>query len=292
MVTTPSQQVLQAIPPTGDTAVPDGVIPREVPWRKIGWSGLAIAGWICLFSAGLLVDTFEYRFSLSPIAVVKQLDVDQINYLKSKGYQVPELADKSGVQVTSIAKPIQELSNGWLILSFLISTICYTPLNLALLALTAGLVGGWASNITAQTMPEKKLSELSEKNNRRALFLQEPPMSAALRGFIVYLCVIGGLFVVMDDPFKNPSSAQYIRLAGLLSVMAFIVGYDASRVEDWIRAIPGPRGARSTDSAQPLGDQATGTHLLNGSNRPPESNEAGLKKVPAPDIVGSNSGKR
>ncbi len=51
---------------------------------------------------------------------------------------------------------------------------------------------------------------------------------------------MAGLYLAMDDPFKDSTSSQYIRLAGTISVMAFVVGYDASKLQDWLRVIPGP----------------------------------------------------
>ena len=76
-------------------------------------------------------------------------------------------------------------------------------------------------------------------------------MSASIRGFVVFLFVIAGLYVTVEDPFRDPSSSQYIRLAGMISILAFVVGYDASRIEDWLRAIPGPGGKKQETPPPP-----------------------------------------
>src|SRR5947207_9651446 len=61
-----------------------------------------------------------------------------------------------------------------------------------------------------------------------------------MRSFVVYLCVIAGLYFAIDDPFKHTTAAQYVRLAGTLSILAFVVGYDPSRIDQWIRLVPNP----------------------------------------------------
>ena len=54
--------------------------------------------------------------------------------------------------------------------------------------------------------------------------------AAGMRGFVVYLLVIGGFLLITNDAFTSgdPDTMQqrYIRLAGTLSVAAFMTGYD------------------------------------------------------------------
>jgi len=56
--------------------------------------------------------------------------------------------------------------------------------------------------------------------------------------------VIAGLYFAMDDPFKDPTPSQYMRLAGTLSLLAFVVGYDPTRIEQWLRLVPNPPASR------------------------------------------------
>ena len=79
-------------------------------------------------------------------------------------------------------------------------------------------------------------------------------MTAVMRAFIVFLCVVAGLYIAMDDPFKDPTPAQYIRLAGTLSVLAFMVGYDSSRLEDWLALVPRPSAKNGSDLTARDGD--------------------------------------
>jgi hypothetical protein len=225
---------------SADSTEPRSVFERrKVPRDKFVLGVVALVSWLLLFSAGLLIETVEYRLVLSPRSVAKQIGVEGMKSVPShsttqEGGQAASAASDSGKPATF---------SPWY--SFFASVFCFTPINLALLTLTAGLLGGCGSNIAIETMPDMQRDRLRETHPRRHLYLQEPPVSAAIRGFIVYLCVIAGLYVAMDDPFKDPTPAQYIRLAGTLSILALMVGYDSSRLEDWLAIIPGPGHAAS-----------------------------------------------
>jgi hypothetical protein len=137
--------------------------------------------------------------------------------------------------------------------AFFRALLCFTPTNLALLTFVAGLIGGYASNIHLATMPEDKRQEIANIDANRITYLQEPPMNAAIRGFVVYLCVIAGLYLGLDDPFRNTTSGQYVRLAGMMSVLAFTVGYDATRLNSWLGIIlnPGQKTPPATPPTNP-----------------------------------------
>jgi hypothetical protein len=71
-----------------------------------------------------------------------------------------------------------------------------------------------------------------------------------MRSFIVYLVFVSGIYIATSDPF-NPSSqaqgfTQYIRLAGLVSLLGFMVGYDPTRFEQWLDIIPSPANQKKT----------------------------------------------
>jgi len=74
----------------------------------------------------------------------------------------------------------------------------------------------------------------------RLAYLDESPWTAMARSFVVYLCIIAGVYLALDDPFKNPTPGQYAKLAGTFSALGFLVGYDPKRVQAWLRLIPGP----------------------------------------------------
>jgi hypothetical protein len=47
-----------------------------------------------------------------------------------------------------------------------------------------------------------------------------------LRGFVVYVAFLAGVYVGTDTPFAAPTPKQYARAAGIVSLMALIIGYD------------------------------------------------------------------
>jgi len=222
--------------------------PKIVPWPKLVKTFASLTVWVLLFSSGLLIETVEHRYQLAPRSVEKQVGPEGMKSVH--GYVPPDQpvavakaaeTAKSGEDPKPFVSPPTNPSTFASIKSFFVTMVCYTPINLALLTLVAGLIGGYASNITLDTMSDEQLADMKKRFPRRDFFLQEPPISAAIRGFVVFLCVVAGLYLAMDDPFKDPTSGQYIRLAGSISVMAFLVGYDASRLEDWLRIVPGPK---------------------------------------------------
>lgn len=122
--------------------------------------------------------------------------------------------------------------------AFFAAFFCYSPTNISMLTLTAGFLGGCVSNAVATTMEDDELKKIPE---RQRAFLCENPLSATMRSFVVYLCLVAGLCAATDDPFKDTTPSQYARLAGSLSLVAFVVGYDPTRIEGWLRMAPGPQ---------------------------------------------------
>lgn len=183
---------------------------------RITTGGVALIVWLAIFSCGLLLETDQYRRYLSP-----------------EYYQK--------LQATAPQSPATERYSGSTVTAFLVTTICYTPTNLVFLTLLAGLLGGCSSNVVAGV--DGKTHPVND--SRSLMYLTESPWSAMMRSFIVYLSVIAGLYFVIDDPFKSPTPAQYMRLVGTLSVLAFVVGYDPSRIEQWLRLVPNPESTQT-----------------------------------------------
>jgi hypothetical protein len=56
-------------------------------------------------------------------------------------------------------------------------------------------------------------------------------LSAALRGFFLYVLVVSGLLVLTNDvAVKETQFTQYVRLAGFVSGLAFVIGYDPNLI--------------------------------------------------------------
>ena len=93
----------------------------------------------------------------------------------------------------------------------------YTLTNLAILCLVSGLLGALGARASLGTDVEGGNAEDTTS----------PRNSALLRGFMVYLALIAGVLMFGDDP-TSPTQKQYVRLAGFMSLVAFIVNYRPS----------------------------------------------------------------
>ena len=160
---------------------------------------IALFLWIVLFSSGLLVDSTFFR-----------------NHVNVDG----------------------QLSLGNLTLAALV----YTPTNIAFLSVLCGFIGGCTSKIfdsgdlpeQLQKAIEAQEVELIRSLKRRLSYLTESPLLSMLRGFITYIAAIAGILLVIGDPFANPTALQYIRTAGIISLITFVMGYDPTRFEELI----------------------------------------------------------
>lgn len=162
-------------------------------------ASIALFLWIVLFSSGLLVDSTFFR-----------------NHVNVDG----------------------QLSLGNLTLAALV----YTPTNIAFLSVLCGFIGGCTSKIfdsgdlpeQLQKAIEAQEVELIRSLKRRLSYLTESPLLSMLRGFITYIAAIAGILLVIGDPFANPTALQYIRTAGIISLITFVMGYDPTRFEELI----------------------------------------------------------
>lgn len=102
----------------------------------------------------------------------------------------------------------------------------FLPLNLAMISSAAGALGAFGNraNLEDDQTPPKSGDDTS------------PLMSGLLRGLFVYLFFISGLLLFDDKPFSSPGPGQYIRLAGFISLISFLVNYRPhlfSTISDW-----------------------------------------------------------
>ncbi len=99
---------------------------------------------------------------------------------------------------------------GWLIVVF-----CYLPLNLVWLCAASSVLGAFGNR--ANLTNDRAGRKLRDNDN--------PYVAAVIRGFFAYLFLISGLLLLDDQPFTNPAAAQYVRLAGFLSLLSFVISY-------------------------------------------------------------------
>jgi hypothetical protein len=113
---------------------------------------------------------------------------------------------------------------------FGICLACYSPINIAVLALVAGMLGGCLSNLYIASIHPSVRDRIDE---RRVDVLSESPIVASVRGLLAYICILSGLYAFFDDPFRTPTLSQYVKLAGFASGLAFTVRYDRTKF-DWL----------------------------------------------------------
>jgi hypothetical protein len=125
--------------------------------------------------------------------------------------------------------------------------ISFTPTNVAVLAVLAGFLGGCASLLMYSDYSASNGAKLNGKAQidlERLAYLQENPISSALRGFVVYLTFLAGTVFGANGAFANTTQDQYCRLAGAVAVLAFGVGYDPTVFRQVLSLV-----TRRTDSA-------------------------------------------
>jgi hypothetical protein len=137
--------------------------------------------------------------------------------------------------------------------------ISFTPTNVALLAMLAGFLGGCASLLMYSDYSANNSAKQNGKapiDLERLAYLQENPVSSALRGFVVYLTFLAGTVFGASGAFANTTQDQYCRLAGAVAVLAFGVGYDPTVFRQVLslvtrRTEPGAKPAQPDRSLEP-----------------------------------------
>lgn len=106
------------------------------------------------------------------------------------------------------------------IVNWIIVLFVYTPTNVAVLSILAGLLGALGRCATLHVITQDKNEEFPEDPIN-------PYLSGIVRGFIVYLLIISGMIIILESPPISPTGPdQYVRLASVISVASFIVSYN------------------------------------------------------------------
>jgi hypothetical protein len=183
--------------------------PHQLSALQCAAGFLVFVAWLGLFGAGIMVDTSPYRIAISSEGA-RQLRVEgQPASGEQAGAQGPP-----AVQTESQTVPPPARTPG-LPQSWLVVLLCFLPLNLAWLCVSASTLGAMGN-----------LANLGDDRDSRGFpDASNPLMSAILRGFFVYLFLMSGLLLLDHAPFSNAGPSQYIRLAGFLSLFSFVVSY-------------------------------------------------------------------
>lgn len=88
----------------------------------------------------------------------------------------------------------------------------YTMTNVLLLSCLASLIGDFGQRL--------KLDRDGGSDQTAS-----PWAAAITRGFFIYLVGISGILLLVENPFSATSPQQYVRLAGFMSLLSFMMGY-------------------------------------------------------------------
>ena len=246
--------------------------PHDGNGRPASFAPLLLAiVWILVFAAGIVVETARSRFYLAPMATLdehlRSNDTTSLSLLSVaitgtlpaliSGSEAVQGADPP-LDVSTLRKNLfavaEKRSEREKLSDYFICVMCYSPINIAILALIAGAMGGSMSNLYAKSLTTEERAQLAESNPVSLHAIMQSPWVAAVEGLIAYVCIVAGLYVLVDDPFKNATPALYAKLAGLVSAIAFAVGYDHSRFGGLLNAIPIPRSAPTQGGDKPAAD--------------------------------------
>lgn len=153
------------------------------PWQVL--MGLIfLLAWIVIFISGLLVNSEPYR---NVIAGTSTSETQQANLLWS-----------------------------WVVVMF-----SYTPSNLLVISLFAGMIGA-VSRIAKLHITKEGQEEIQSDQT-------SPIMSGIFRGMFLYLLILTGVVVLDESVLTSPTQEQYAKLAGLVSLFCFLISYDPSK---------------------------------------------------------------
>jgi len=272
-----------ASPDTPDTGAAPGDSAGNQKWNetKRSWWGLAAAGaWILVFAVGVLVPSLDYRKVLGwtgdkekqSAGLSEQIsnvsnDIKELqsrlqkleNKSSSKGdNQEPVQGgnSKAGDPVPADAPPREapppaKRSSGEMLAAFLVGLISFIPLNIALLCIIAGFLGGCTVSSEVIADIKGQLANMKPDNAERPLlerrlnYLTEEPVFSALRGLVMFLLLTSGLFVFAGtDAFMSAGTqeqglGQYIKFAGMFSLIAYLAGHDPTTFSTLLRAAGG-----------------------------------------------------
>lgn len=245
----------------GETAVnPPPAAPAamlELDWppdRRLLWGLAGVGLWLMIFAMGVLIPSESSRKNLGwnpppePQAVLArqqdsvaklQQQVDQLE----KAVKNPGTAPATPPPATAAPAPAAAVppppSTFRRLRAFVIAALSFTPINIGLLCILAAFIGGCSVNKEEIWQLKADLLALAPTDEpakgaalrRRLNYLTEHPGYSAIRGMVVYLILISGLFVVGGDPVGDGGNqvnalTQYMRLAGLFSFFGYLAGYD------------------------------------------------------------------
>jgi len=114
---------------------------------------------------------------------------------------------------------------------FLLIVVAWIPTNLAILSILAGLSGSLCRSLLRAL--EVGLDQIrTEKEGSRML-------GGAVAGWLFYLSLMAGAFLLMSHPFETTTKEQYFRIAGVVSFLCFLAGFRPDLLRRVLEKLPG-----------------------------------------------------
>lgn len=241
------------------TTGPNNNSTRSTRHRKLsGWelvlATVFLVMWLVLFGGGITMDTAKYRCAISTGGAVALATEAQPGEAAAKDVcQKSEYAqwvpvgwswfaekrsatEQSATGTTELKLVPTEASNAYrLLMAWLGVLLFFLPLNLAMVSATAGALGALGNKANLEDDRTESNARATQESNR-SMDMSNPIMSGLLRGLFVYLFFVSGLLLFDDKPFSSPGPGQYIRLAGFISLISFLVNYRPhlfTTISDW-----------------------------------------------------------
>ncbi len=225
--------------------------------------GSCLLVWGGLFAAGLLVATLPYRMHISLLASASDVaatvtgvmgDAETVEEAaqgllaaadsseagQDSAITPPPAADQ-GSQATARDSTLTQIADnirnvvrpieGPVLWSWIVVLLCYTPTNILLLSLLAGVLGSLGCLANVDWRYRGRNEPCTEDEGDKAATgcdRIDPCFSGLVRGLFVYLLLISGLLILTEDPFTNLNAARYVRLAGVTSMISFVVSLKPS----------------------------------------------------------------
>jgi hypothetical protein len=259
--------------------------------QRLGATVLLVA-WLSLFAGGITMDTAKYRCAISKEGASRLAEEArpgaEADVCKDE-YETWQPVGAEGIPNAGL-KDTYRLAVAWVTV-----LLFFLPLNLAMVAAIAGALGavGNEANLDADSVESKRKDGKSEPDPSAETRTQShdyssPIMSGLLRGIFVYLFFISGMLLFDDKPFSTPGPGQYIRLAGFISLISFLVNYRPdlfNTILDWAlaRLLSRQEQAPQRQERVEVGVVAAGAVV---TPTPPPSNGNGER--PAPPAVDEN----
>lgn len=117
--------------------------------------------------------------------------------------------------------------------------VTYTVTNVAILCCLAGIIGS-TSNLFLILKKKAKNGEYPDGEYNTS----NPIFAGILRGFLIYILFLAGVYAGASDPFAMTTAEQYARMAGTVTLLSFIISFEPS----FLRSIIGIASKKYTAS--------------------------------------------